>query len=67
MAAPKFKLDNLIAIVDWNNGQIDGPVDEVMPIEPLFARHPSTGSVEGVGLKRFPEREPRERELHRLF
>ena len=35
MAAPKFKLDNLIAIVDHNNGQIDGPVDEVMNIEPL--------------------------------
>jgi transketolase len=35
MAAPKFKLDNLIAFVDWNNGQIDGPVDEVMPIEPV--------------------------------
>ena len=35
MAAPKFKLDNLIAIVDHNNGQIDGPVKEVMDIEPL--------------------------------
>lgn len=35
MSAPKFKLDNLIAIVDHNNGQIDGPVDEVMNIEPL--------------------------------
>lgn len=35
MAAPKFKLDNLIAIVDHNNGQIDGPVSEVMDIEPL--------------------------------
>jgi transketolase len=35
MSAPKFGLDNLIAIVDWNNGQIDGPVDEVMPVEPL--------------------------------
>ncbi|MDD5302737.1 MAG: transketolase [Elusimicrobia bacterium] len=35
MAAPKFKLDNLIAIVDHNNGQIDGPVNEVMNIEPL--------------------------------
>src|SRR5207253_6234885 len=33
----------------------------VRKVEPLFARHPSTGSVEGVGLKRFPEREPRER------
>lgn len=35
MSAPKFKLDNLIAIVDFNNGQIDGPVNEVMGIEPL--------------------------------
>jgi transketolase len=35
MAAPKFGLDNLIALVDHNNGQIDGPVTEVMDIEPL--------------------------------
>jgi transketolase len=35
MAAPKFKLDNLIMIVDHNNGQIDGFVDQVMPIESL--------------------------------
>jgi len=35
MSAPKFKLDNLITIVDHNNGQIDGPVNEVMPIESL--------------------------------
>lgn len=35
MSAPKFKLDNLIAIVDFNNGQIDGPVNEVMDINPL--------------------------------
>ena len=35
MAAPKFKLDNLVAIVDYNGGQIDGPVKEVMDIEPV--------------------------------
>ncbi|MBI4371997.1 MAG: transketolase [Elusimicrobia bacterium] len=35
MAAPKFKLDNLVAIVDHNNGQIDGPVQQVMDLEPL--------------------------------
>lgn len=35
MSAPKFGLDNLTAIVDANNGQIDGPVNEVMDIEPL--------------------------------
>ena len=39
----------------------------VRRLEPRFARHPSTGAIEGVGLKRFPEREPRERERHRLF
>jgi hypothetical protein len=36
-------------------------------LEPRFARHPSTGAVDGVGLKRFPDREPRDREHHRLF
>lgn len=35
MSAPKFALDNLIAIVDHNKGQIDGHVNEVMPIDPL--------------------------------
>jgi transketolase len=35
MSAPKFELDNLVAIVDYNGGQIDGPVKEVMDIEPL--------------------------------
>jgi transketolase len=35
MSAPKFKLSNLVAILDNNNGQIDGPVSQVMPIEPV--------------------------------
>ncbi len=35
MSAPKWKLDNLIMILDHNNGQIDGPVDQVMNIEPV--------------------------------
>ena len=35
MAAPKFGVSNLCAIIDANNGQIDGPVSQVMPIEPL--------------------------------
>jgi len=35
MSAPKWKLDNLVMILDHNNGQIDGPVDQVMNIEPL--------------------------------
>ena len=35
MSAPKFSLDNLTVIIDHNNGQIDGPVDKVMDVEPL--------------------------------
>ena len=35
LAAPKFGLSNLCAILDANNGQIDGPVDQVMPLEPI--------------------------------
>ena len=36
MSAGKFKLDNLICILDYNKGQIDGPVKEVMDLEPLI-------------------------------
>ncbi|MCG2789850.1 MAG: transketolase [Actinomycetia bacterium] len=35
LAAAKFKLDNIIAIIDYNKLQLDGYNDEVMPIEPL--------------------------------
>jgi transketolase len=35
MSAAKFCVDNLVAIVDANGLQIDGPVCSVMPIEPI--------------------------------
>lgn len=35
MSAPKYALDNLVAILDYNKGQIDGPTNEVMNLEPL--------------------------------
>ena len=35
MSAPKFKLDNLTAIVDRNGIQQDGLTEQIMPIEPL--------------------------------
>lgn len=35
MSAPKFKLNNLVAFIDNNNGQIDGHVDQVMDLKPL--------------------------------
>ena len=34
-SASKYKLDNLIAILDRNKLQIDGPTEEIMPVEPL--------------------------------
>jgi transketolase len=35
MFASKYKLDNITAIIDRNNIQIDGPTEEVMPLEDL--------------------------------
>ncbi len=35
MSAPKYALDNLTVFLDYNRGQIDGPVSEVMDIEPI--------------------------------
>jgi hypothetical protein len=36
-------------------------------LEPRFATHPARGTIEGVGLKRFPDSEERPRGPHRLF
>lgn len=35
MLAARYRLSNLTAIVDYNGVQLDGPVHEVMPLEPL--------------------------------
>ena len=35
MAAPKFKLDNLVAILDRNRIQQDGFTEDIMPLDPL--------------------------------
>ena len=43
MAASKYQLDNLCAIVDVNGLQIDGPTAEVMPVEPLDAKFSAFG------------------------
>jgi len=36
MSAPKYQVDTLTAILDYNHGQIDGYVDQVMPLEPVI-------------------------------
>lgn len=43
MSAPKFALDNLCAIVDWNHVQLDGTTDEIMPIRDLAGKWRSFG------------------------
>jgi len=43
MSAPKFELDNLTAIVDWNHVQLDGTTDEIMPIRDLAGKWRSFG------------------------
>jgi transketolase len=43
MEAAHYKLDNLIAIIDENRLQIDGPVAEVMNIDPLNLKYESFG------------------------
>jgi len=43
MLIAKYKLTNLIAIVDRNNIQIDGPTEVVMPLEDLRAKWESFG------------------------
>lgn len=35
MLAPKYKLNNIVGIIDRNNIQIDGPTESVMPLEDL--------------------------------
>ena len=41
MFAAKYKLDNLVAIVDRNNIQIDGNTEDVMPLNNLYAKFES--------------------------
>jgi transketolase len=43
MAASKFKLDNLIAIVDNNGVQLDGTVEQIMPMGSLKDKWSSFG------------------------
>jgi transketolase len=43
MLAGKYKLQNITAIIDRNNIQIDGRTEEIMPIEPLREKYESFG------------------------
>ncbi len=43
MLASKYKLNNIIGIIDRNNIQIDGPTESVMPLEDLKEKWESFG------------------------
>ncbi|MCO5141659.1 MAG: transketolase [Oligoflexia bacterium] len=43
MSVPMHKLDHVCAIIDWNKGQIDGQVKDVMNIEPIADKWKSFG------------------------
>lgn len=43
MLAAKYKLNNIISIIDRNNIQIDGPTENVMPLENLKAKWEAFG------------------------
>ena len=43
MAASKYKLDNLVAVIDNNGVQLDGPIDKIMPLGDIKAKWTSFG------------------------
>jgi transketolase len=43
MLASKYKLNNIVGIIDRNNIQIDGPTETVMPLEDLKAKWEAFG------------------------
>ena len=43
LSIPMHKLDHVCAIVDWNKGQIDGQVKDVMNVEPIGEKFAAFG------------------------
>ncbi len=43
LSIPMHRLDHVCAIIDWNKGQIDGQVKDVMNIEPIAAKFEAFG------------------------
>lgn len=57
MFAGKYKLSNLTCIIDRNNIQIDGPTEEIMPLEPLEEKYKAFNwnviNIDGHNIKEF--------------
>ncbi len=59
MFAGKYRLNNLIAIMDRNNIQIDGNTEDVMPLEPLADKYRAFNwhviEIDGHNIRQFVE------------
>ena len=43
MLAPKFKLDSMVAILDYNKMALSGSLEEIMPMHPVIEKWQSFG------------------------
>lgn len=59
MSAVKFKVSNLTAICDWNRLQLDGPTEEIMPMEGIPDRWRAFGwnvlEIDGHDIKQISD------------
>jgi len=59
MSAAQFKLDNLVAIIDWNGLQIDGNNDDVIRVTPIDEKFKSFGwnviAIDGHDVKQIAD------------
>lgn len=57
MFAAKYRLNNLVAIMDRNNIQIDGNTEDVMPLEPLADKYKAFNwhviTIDGHNIRQF--------------
>lgn len=67
-AAAKYRLSNLVVILDLNDVQLDGPVHEVMPMEHMYERWKACGwhviEVNGHNVRQLVEAFDLAREIH---
>lgn len=67
-AAAKYRLSNLVVILDLNDVQLDGPVHEIMPMDQMAERWKSCGwhviEVNGHNVRQLVEAFDLAREIH---
>lgn len=68
MLAAKYKLDNLTAIMDRNNIQIDGFTEDIMPLESLKAKYEAFGwhvlEIDGHNMQQIVEAVEQSKAIH---